>query len=117
MARDFFDDPDYEAIDRQRLEEAKRLSAIRERQDAEAAAESKARVDATSRRAHVSALLGDYQEAGVLPPFTDADGVPTVSLALLKWQGWRIERDGHLVALLPPHSRPQPRRRDDRENS
>ena len=67
------------------------------------AAERKVAADQRSMEANRIQLLGEYEAAGVYPPFTDDSGKPTISLSLLKRLGWRIESfgsDGY--SLVPP---------------
>lgn len=99
------------------LRKAEQLRAAEER----AAAEAKARVDATSRRANESFLLAEYERAGVAPPIIDENGMPTVSLSMLLWQGWQIEQAGDERTMVRPAARaarPRKTRADyERENS
>lgn len=67
------------------------------------AAERKVAADQRSMEANRIQLLGEYEAAGIYPPFTDDSGKPTISLSLLKRLGWRIENfgsDGN--SLVPP---------------
>lgn len=105
MPGDPFDFFELESLKEMR---AKREQAVRDGEaiaaaEAVEAAAAKARVDALTLRANESFLLAEYQSAGIAPPFTNGRGVPTVSLALLVRQGWRIEQLGdNEMALVRP---------------
>lgn len=108
MARDFLDDADYEAMDRERLAEAKRRNDLAAELELREAAEIKARVDARSHSANDRLRIAEYANLGVTPPYTNGNGVPTVSLGLLMQQGWRIEEISGMNKLIQPNGRPRP---------
>jgi hypothetical protein len=87
---------------RARLEEAKVRNAELNRQlEAEEAARREAHRIKTL--AHTASIIcAEYRAAGVEPIEVNADGVPTVSLATLRWIGWRIEEiDGKRKLVRP----------------
>lgn len=71
-------------------------------EDARRAAEVKRSNDENSRVANARALLREYAAAGVRPPRVDADGVPTVSLSMLRMMGWTVESFGGEGVLVRP---------------
>jgi hypothetical protein len=104
-----FDDLDAPDMFRRKQREDARLRAEAIRKaDEQRAAEAKARVDETSRRANESFLRAEYERAGLRPPFTDDRGVPTVSLSMLRWAGWRVEMVGDQATLIAPPARAVP---------
>lgn len=107
---------DYEAMDRQRRDRIVAENEARQLQESKAAAEAKVRVDAMSARSNVGLLLNEYLVAGVEPPFTNGDGIPTVSLSMLRWQGWTVERVGEVNTLIMPMARPPVHPRKRRED-
>lgn len=121
MPFDFDDVIPPDLFAKQRREDMLREAAQREEAEKRAAAESKARVDATTRRANESFLLAEYERSGVSPPIVGENGLPTVSLSMLLWQGWRIEQIGEERTLVRPAARaarPRKTRADyERENS
>lgn len=107
MARDFHDDADYEAMDRDRRADAQRRNDLVAEQEAREAAEIKVRVDARSVTTNERMRIAEYENAGVTPPYTNDNGVPTVTLGLLFQQGWRIEEINGLRTLVQPNGRPR----------
>lgn len=98
---DFLDEIDRQE-DKERRDRMVLAAQAEMRAQAEKAQEARARVDATTRRANESFLKAEYERAGVAPPFTDGRGVPTVSLSLLRSQGWRVEAFGDEKVLVRP---------------
>ena len=80
------------------LAEADARRAVEER----VAAEAKERVDHHRDRANARALVREYRNAGVEPPYTNGHGIPTVSLSLLISNGWCIEEIGAERVLVKP---------------
>lgn len=78
--------------------------AVQERQQE---AERKARADATTMRANMSAMMQEYRRAGVTPPFVNEDGTPRCSLSMLINLGWSIEELNGTVTLIRTLIRPQ----------
>jgi len=104
-----------EATERRAAVETAREFAARQ------AAEMAARDAAFLERARTSArdagrreLLAEYRAAGVEPPSFDDDGMPRVSLALLRTLGWRVEEINRAKILVAP---PRPSPRPDGKNS
>lgn len=108
MARPKFDidDDDLAAATAKRIEEfnddfRQRMAKLSEHEH-EQAARRKAEADALSSRANVSAMLKEYQQHGVEPPFTKPDGSPKFSLGFLLKIGWDIMRVGEKNVLVSP---------------
>lgn len=83
-------------------EDFKRRMEVLAQQEREREEERAARADANKRASNVRALMAEYERAGVEPPFTNGDGVPTCSLSLLLQIGWSIEQLGDSVTLIQP---------------
>lgn len=118
---DFFDETPRE-------KQARRERMLREAADREAAeearrAEAAAKATASTLRANQSAMVNEYRAAGVWPPeeYLDEQGLPKLSLGLLKFAGWTIETIGEQSMLIRPAGKPKRRAKKrsevDRENS
>lgn len=70
-------------------------------------AERKVAADALSRRANEAVLIHEYASQGLRAPYTDGNGVPTVSLAMLLRLGWTINRSPGTNILMRPFVMPQ----------
>jgi hypothetical protein len=92
---------------RARIEQAQRDHETLTKYEAEQAAIRKEKARQLSMRANASIMIEEYRRAGVEPLATNGDGVPLVSLALLRWQGWTIEHDGYRNVLVAPSASPQ----------
>lgn len=104
---------------RAKIEQAQADHAAMLKHDADQAALRKVKADDTSRRANESFLNHEYSSHGITPPWTNGAGVPTVSLSLLKWMGWRVENySGQATLIEPMAGREQIRRRkEDYDNN
>lgn len=111
MPRDFSDpwEPEdvfdrAEAADRRaRIEASREANAARLEQEEIQNAQRKIKADALTIRARDSVLIHEYASQGLTPPFTNGEGVPTVSLALLRQMGWTVEEEfgGRRVLVKP----------------
>lgn len=88
---------------RARIDAAKQDHAAFQKHEAEQAALRKESARQLSMRANASLLLAEYRAAGVAPPLTNVEGVPTVSLGMLAQMGWSIARLGDEAVLLRPN--------------
>lgn len=113
MPRDFSDPWEPEDIfDRQeaaerraRIDRVQAEHATMLKHDAKQAELRKIKAQDLSRRANESFLNHEYSSAGVTPPWTNGNGVPTVSLSLLKQMGWRVENYSGQATLVEPMAR------------
>lgn len=92
---------------RARIEQAQQDHAALLKYEAEQIAIRQKSARQLSMRANASIMLLEYQRSGVEPLAVNDDGVPLVSLALLRWQGWTIEHDGLRNVLVAPPASPQ----------
>jgi hypothetical protein len=105
---------EFDEIDPKAMFESERVEAARadfhqrmaelNAREAEQDAARKALADDTSRRGNLIVLVGEYARAGVKPPFVNERGEPTVSLSMLKMQGWEITEFAGQRTLLRPAS-------------
>lgn len=105
---------------RARIEAAERKNAEVAAEDARLAAERKESARQLSMRANASVLITEYVKAGVEPLAVNGDGVPTVSLGFLLYQGWEVrEISGvkKLIAPIPEPVRPRKTRADYDQSS
>lgn len=99
---------DQDEAKRRREARAEMIENGRRREEMLNAQEARQRASAKESmlRASAAAIVREYEHAGVEPPKTNGDGVPTCSLSLLLDLGWRIENLGYgvktLVAPPPP---------------
>lgn len=99
---------------RARIEQSQADHAAMLKHEAEQAAARKIKAVDLSRRANESFLNHEYSSNGVTPPWTNGSGVPTVSLSLLKWMGWRVENySGQATLVEPMATREHARRRKE----
>jgi hypothetical protein len=102
------------AARRARIDQAQTDHAALLKHDANQAVLRKIKADDTSRRANESFLKFEYSNAGLVPPWTDGNGIPTVSLSTLKWMGWKIENySGQATLVAPLAGREHVRRRKE----
>jgi len=84
----------------------------------EAAAEEEARARSTAQTLKVNKrlALGEYNTAGILPPWRDEEGFPTVSLSLALLMGWTIgpAEYGTRPVLHPPPKPEDSKKRETR---
>jgi hypothetical protein len=85
-----------------------------ERED-KAAAERKEAARRFAMKVNADQLCAEYRTAGVEPPRTDFDGVPTTSLSMLLLLGWRIECVSGQNRLVEPPPLPKRKRRDEND--
>lgn len=91
-------------------ERAERLARILDRNaelskaEQERAARIKLESDRRAKIGHARSLLREYEAAGVAPPFTTEEGVPTVSLSMLLMIGWSVDVFGGVATLHRPEA-------------
>lgn len=112
-------DRQHAAERRARIEQSQADHAALLKHDAEQTVLRKIKGDDLSRRANESFLNYEYSSSGVTPPSTNGNGIPTVSLSLLKWMGWRIENYSGQATLVEPMAQREHvrRRKEDYDSS
>ena len=84
--------------------------------EAAAEEEARARSAAHSLKTNKRLALAEYNTAGILPPWRDEEGFPTVSLSLALLMGWTIgpAEYGTRPVLHPPPKPEDPKKRETR---